>query len=109
MSLPDIDFENIRPFDGTRHSGFEELCSQLASLEPTPPGAKFIRKGRGGDAGIECYQQRPDGTEVGWQAKYLFRWDAGLVAQLDGSIRAALDKHPKLVEYIVWIVSRRVV
>jgi hypothetical protein len=101
VSLPDISFENIRPYDGTRHSGFEELCSQLASLEPGPAEAKFYRKGRGGDAGVECYQQRADGTEVGWQAKYLFEWDRNLTAQLDDSIGTALDNHPKLVEYVV--------
>jgi hypothetical protein len=103
VSLPDIRFENIRPFDGSRHSGFEELCSQLASLEPAPAGAKFYRKGRGADAGVECYRRYGDGTEIGWQAKYLFGWDASLAAQLDDSIRTALDKHPKLVEYVVCI------
>lgn len=100
MSLPDIDFEQIRPYDGSRHAGFEELCAQLASLK-TPPTTKFVRKGRGADAGVECYQRQPDGTEVGWQAKYLFRWDASLTVQLDDSIRTALDKHLRLVEYIV--------
>ncbi len=101
MSLPDISFENIRPFDGSRHSGFEELCAQLASLEPAPPGAKFYRKGRGADAGVECFRRYTDGTEIGWQAKYLFGWGTGLAAQLDDSIRTALDKHRKLVEYVV--------
>ncbi len=100
MGLPDINFENIRPYDGSRHSGFEELCSQLASLEPSSE-SKFYRKGRGADAGVECYLQQSDGTEVGWQAKYLFTWDSSLVSQLDESIRTALNKHPKLVEYIV--------
>lgn len=101
VSLPDISFENIRPHDGSRHAGFEELCSQLASLEAAPAGAKFHRKGRGADAGVECYRRRADGTEIGWQAKYLFGWDASLTAQLDDSIRTALDKHPQIVEYVV--------
>jgi len=101
MSLPDINFGRIRPYDGSRHAGFEELCSQLASLE-TQSGAGFYRKGRGADAGVECYQQKPDGSEVGWQAKYVFEWE-GLGSQLDDSIRTALDKHPSLTEYIVCI------
>ena len=101
MSLPDINFENIRPFDGSRHAGFEEMCCQLASLESASSRENFYRKGRGGDAGVECYLRRADGTEVGWQAKYLFRWSDSLKAQLDHSIRTALDKHPQLVEYIV--------
>lgn len=101
MSLPDINFENIRPYDGSRYSGFEELCSQLASLESSPE-YEFYRKGRGADAGVECYQRKPDDSEVGWQAKYVFEWD-GLGSQLDDSIRTALDKHPNLTEYVVCI------
>ena len=101
MSLPNISFEDIRPFDGSRHAGFEELCCQLASLESASSGEDFFRKGRGGDAGVECYLLRADGTEVGWQAKYLFRWSDRLKTQLDRSIRTALEKHPQLVEYIV--------
>lgn len=101
MSLPDINFENIRPYDGSRHAGFEELCSQLASLE-SPLEYEFYRKGRGADAGVECYQRKLDGSEVGWQAKYVFEWD-GLGSQLDDSIRTALDKHPNLKEYVVCI------
>ena len=101
MSLPDINFENIRPVDGNRHAGFEEMCCQLASLETASSGKTFYRKGHGGDAGVECYRRRADGTEVGWQAKYLFHWSGSLKTQLDNSIRTALNKHPNLVEYIV--------
>ena len=94
MSLPDINFENIRPVDGNRHAGFEEMCCQLASLEAASSGANFYRKGYGGDAGVECYVRRADGTEVGWQAKYLFQWSDSLKTKLDISIRTALKKHP---------------
>jgi hypothetical protein len=101
LSLPEINFENIRPYDGSRHTGFEELCSQLAALEPAPAGSTFYRKGRGADAGVECYLRAVDGSETGWQAKYLFVWDTSLAAQLDKSIRTALNKHPALSTYIV--------
>ena len=101
MSLPDISFEEIRPTDRSRDAGFEEMCCQLASLEPASSEESFYRKGRGGDAGVECYRRRADGTEVGWQAKYLFHCNDSLKTQLDHSIRRALDKHPQLVEYVV--------
>ena len=101
MNLPDIDFRDIRPIDGNRHAGFEELCSQLAALEPSQVGSHFVRKGRGGDAGVECFVRHPDGTETGWQAKYLFVWSQGTESQLDASIRTALEKHPRLTEYVV--------
>lgn len=101
MPLPDINFASIRAHDGSRNDGFEELCCQLAALEPRPAGARFFRKGRGGDAGVECFLRPVDGEETGWQAKYVFSWSAGLAKQLDGSIDTALAKHPKLVRYIV--------
>ena len=101
MSLPDIDFRNIRPVDGSRQDGFEELCCQLASLEPCRAGSHFVRKGRGGDAGVECFIRHADGTETGWQAKYLFVWNQGTASQLDASIRTTLEKHPQLTEYVV--------
>ena len=101
MSLPDINFENIRPFGGSRNAGFEEMCCQFASLEPASSVEHFYRKGHGGDAGVEAYRRRADGTEVGWQAKYIFQWSNSLKTQLDHSIRRALDKHPQLVEYVV--------
>ena len=101
MNLPDIDFRNIRPVDDSRHAGFEELCSQLAALESSQSGSHFVRKGRGGDAGVECFVRHPDGTETGWQAKYLFDWNRSTASQLDASIRTALEKHPRLTEYVV--------
>jgi hypothetical protein len=101
MPLPDVDFVNIRTHDGSRHSGFEELCTQLASLEERPAGSVFTRKGRGGDAGLECFTKLPGGDELGWQAKYVFEWDSSLSAQLDKSARTAMVKHPKLTKLVV--------
>ena len=101
MSLPEISFRYIRPIDGSRQDGFEELCCQLASLEPDQAGSHHCRKGRGGDAGVEYFIRHPDGKETAWQAKYLFRWDHGTTSQLETSIRVALEKHPQLTEYVV--------
>ena len=101
MSLPEIRFKTIRPHENSRHTGFEEMCCQLAALEKRPATAVFFRKGRGGDAGVECFTRFPDGKERGWQAKYVDRWDTSLKSQLDESIRTALNKHPKLAEYVV--------
>ena len=101
MSVPDIDFRNIRAFNGSRHQGFEELCCQLAALEALPSGSTFHRKGQGGDAGLECFLRLEDGKEIGWQAKYLFRWNDSCALQLDKSIKTAIEKHPNLTEYVV--------
>ncbi len=101
MSLPDVDFSKIRSYDGSQNTAFEELCSQLAALESATTNSNFFRKGRGADAGVECFRVKADSSEIGWQAKYLFTWDNSLEAQLNDSIQAALKKHPKLNEYIV--------
>jgi hypothetical protein len=101
MPLPDIKFESIRAHDGSRNAGFEELCCQLASLEPRGSTARFFRKGKGGDAGVECFTRAANAKETGWQAKYLFAWNDALANQLDASIATALTKHPKLDRYIV--------
>lgn len=100
MNLPSIRFEDIRPLDGSQNAGFEEICVQLAALS-TSPGAAFVRKGRGGDGGVECFARNLDGSEIGWQTKYVFAWDSGLVAQLDESMKAALAKHAHLTDYVV--------
>lgn len=103
MALPDIDFTQIRPHEGSRHTGFEELIAQLASLEERPDSSIFVRKGRGGDGGVECFVASSNGDERGWQAKYIFEWDANLEAQLNKSMEAALAKHPRLTELTVCI------
>ncbi len=51
-----INWQNLRPWDGSQQTAFEELCCQLASCESEPLSAhaKFVRKGTP-DAGVECY------------------------------------------------------
>lgn len=102
---PEIDFTRIRPFNGGRDRAFEELSCQLAGLETVASGGVFHRKGTGADAGVECFLIRPDGGEVGWQAKYFFQFGPSQVKQLDESIGSALGKHPRLDTYVVCIPS----
>ncbi len=101
MPLPEIDFRRIRPHRGSQHHGFEELCCQIASLEPRSASDVFYRKGLGADAGVECFVRHVAGHETGWQAKWFFMFGDNQVAQLDKSIRQALAKHPRLKNYIV--------
>jgi hypothetical protein len=103
MPRIEIDFERIRAHRGDRRHAFEELCAQLASLEPRPGDSVFHRKGTGADAGVECFVRHADGAECGWQAKYFFQLDASQTGQLDESIEQALYKHPRLTRFIVCI------
>jgi len=82
--------------DGKQSSGFEELVCQVANLEDRTLGSEFFRKGKGRDAGLECFVRQLDGVEHGWQVKYSWAFDTNLRRSLNASIDAALKKHPKL-------------
>ncbi len=99
--MANIEFLKIRPHGGDRRYGFEELCCQLAALEPAAPGSVFYRKGPGGDAGVECYRRQADGSEIGWQAKFFDKFGKRQTDQLDELLRHALKLHPRLARYVV--------
>ena len=95
----DINWQSIRPLNGARDEGFEELCSQLARCE-APARSRFVRKGAP-DAGVECYATLENGAEWAWQAKYFHTLGASQWSQIDGSVRSAMKKHPGIRRYIV--------
>lgn len=101
MSSVTLDWSAIRPLNGGREKGFEELCSQLARAE-VPGEARFVRKGTP-DAGVECYAVLADGTEWGWQSKYFETLGDSQWKQLDESVEAAIEKHPQLGRYYVCV------
>ena len=72
-----------------------------------PAGAQFFRKGSP-DGGVEGFCRLEDGQEWGWQAKF-FRDPLGDSQwnQLDRSVEAALDAHPRLVRYVVCVPRDR--
>ena len=96
-----IDWRAIRPLNGSRADGFEELCAQLARAE-RPTGSRFERKGAP-DAGVECYAVLEGGSEWGWQAKYFDRLGDSQCSQLDDSVKTVLAKHPRLVCYFICV------
>ena len=96
-----VNWLDLRPFNGSQHAAFEEICCQLAAAETPPPGSQFLRKGAP-DAGVECYWVLPDASEWGWQAKFfLSPPDGSQWAQIDKSVTTALEKHPRLSRYVV--------
>ncbi|WP_117197773.1 ATP-binding protein [Nocardiopsis sp. TNDT3] len=105
MNIPDIDFKRIRSLGpGGQRDGYEQFICQQVAQEPPESGATFVSlHGAGGDGGVECYWTLADNTEHGWQAKYWTTHDAVDKAQLDKSVKAALDQHPKLTTYTIAI------
>lgn len=103
MSSPDINFKSIRLHRGTQADAFEELCCQLASDEAKSVGAdRFVRKGRGADAGVEAFAILPSDREIGWQVKYYEKVDDAL-RSLSDSLATALAKHPKMDRFIACV------
>ncbi|MFC2146103.1 AVAST type 2 anti-phage system protein Avs2 [Acidobacteriota bacterium] len=96
-----INWQNLRPLDGSQNTAFEELCCQLAEYERVPEKSEFIPKGSP-DAGVECLWKLPNGDERGWQAKFfLSPPDKNQWVQIDHSVKTAIEKHPGLVSYTV--------
>lgn len=99
--MMNLDFNHIRPINGTANDGFEEFVCQLARKEEIPCKKKYIRNGKP-DGGVECYWILEDGSEVAWQAKYFCKaFDNSRYQQIDGSVKEALSSHPNLKRYII--------
>lgn len=99
--LPAFNLQKIRPHGGNQYHGFEELCTQLLSLEPRPANASFYRKGGSADAGVEAYIEFESGDQHCLQAKFYSQFTSSLAGKLTASLTQALDNHPRLVNYIV--------
>ena len=99
---PDIDFSILRAEGGDRREGFEEFSCQIFRRYAVPTGSRHERyRGAGGDGGVEAVWRLPGGDVVGLQSKFFLPLKAAHKAQLEKSLDAALDNHPKLATYIV--------
>ena len=85
-------FRDIRVWDGTQDRAFEELCFQLR--DPTPEGVELIKTSPP-DAGVEWYWRYPDGSEQGWQVKFIFATD-NLLKAMRASLKDAAEKRTGL-------------
>lgn len=93
----------IRPFEGSQNRAFEELCCQLAHAEfigKEISGWNFIRNGQQ-DGGVECFWLKDNGEMIGWQAKFLDKFNDCTITQIKKSLINALKNYPKLKEYYI--------
>lgn len=97
-----INWQDIRVFNKTQNSAFEELVCQLAREEPIANGKEFYRVAAP-DGGVEAYCVLDNGEEYGWQAKYFDSMKSSQWNQIKSSFEAAFKTHPKLTKYFVCI------
>jgi hypothetical protein len=89
------DFKSIRLWDGSQHRAFEELCYQLLRDVDLPQQAgPPIRTGNP-DGGVEWYVELSDGTQWGWQAKYIYDIDT-LLKAMDETVKRIVRDRPDL-------------
>lgn len=94
-----INWRNIRVHNNSQNNAFEELICQFARNDRPRNNKKFSRLGTP-DGGVECFWEMVDGTEIGWQAKYVFTIE-DLISQADKSIKTAMQNHPTMVRYVI--------
>lgn len=105
---PDIRFSDIRSLDGKQSQGFEELCVQLLPWLVIEPIERVIRvEGCGGDGGVEAIARTVSGLCVGLQSKFFSGLGKSQWAQVDKSVRTAIQQHPELVRYLVCVPLER--
>ncbi len=95
-------WEDIKPFNNSQNSAFEELVCQMAREEDVEGKKEFCRIAAP-DGGVEAYCILENGSECGWQAKYFFSMGSSQWQQLKKSFKTALKTHPKLNKYIICI------
>ena len=94
-----IDWKDIKSYEHSQNTAFEEVVCQLAYNENKENG-QYIRV-KAPDGGVESYLTLDNGNEIGWQAKYFFDIQDSQFKQIKKSFETAITKHPKLVKYYV--------
>ncbi|QLB12724.1 hypothetical protein EV697_101414 [Bisgaardia hudsonensis] len=94
-----VDWKNIKSYESSQNTAFEEVVCQLAYNENKENG-KYIRV-KAPDGGVESYLILDNGDEIGWQAKYFFDIQDSQFTQIKKSFETAITKHPKLKKYYV--------
>ncbi|NET41796.1 hypothetical protein [Okeania sp. SIO2B3] len=108
----EINFQQIRPYNGGLREAFEELCCQIFHRLPNisdrnfqlPKDSQFQRfRGAGGDGGVEAIWILPKGDKWGLQAKYFDKLEKAQFDQMEDSLKTAVKNHPELTQYIFCI------
>lgn len=90
-----MSFRSIRPWDGSQHRAFEELCYQLLGRDGLPEDAIGPTRTGNPDGGVEWYADLVEGTQWGWQAKFI--WETSdLLGAMTTTVDRVLRERPNL-------------
>jgi hypothetical protein len=86
----------IRIWEGTQHRAFEELCYQLLREPEDLPtsGATPVRTANP-DGGVEWYVDLDDGSQWGWQAKFIDDLE-DLLKSMRATVKRVVAERPNL-------------
>jgi len=99
MLANNINWKDIKSYEYSQNTAFEEVVCQLAYNENKENG-QYIRV-KAPDGGVESYLILDNEEEIGWQAKYFFDIQDSQFKQIKKSFETAITKHPNLVKYYV--------
>jgi hypothetical protein len=105
VTIDQIDFSKLKPYDGKATKCFEQLCYQIAQREFGHLGSFTPIDGSGGDGGVEFYLNLTNGEKWGWQCKFF--GDTGRLSvgnrktQIADSFETACRNHLGLNKWIL--------
>lgn len=101
-----VELYNINPTSKGKTDSFEELSCQLFYREFNNLDSRYYRyRGDGGDGGVEALFISKNTNKKAVQSKF---WEGNnfsttQIKQLDSSINAAMNNHPTIKEYYIFI------
>ena len=105
ITIDQIDFTKLRPYDGKVTQCFEQLCYQIALKEYGHLGKFTPIDGSGGDGGVEFYLKHNNGETWGWQCKFF--GDNGRLnvssrdTAIENSLETACRNHTNLTRWFL--------
>lgn len=105
ITIDQIDFNTLIPYNGKTTKCFEHLCFQIAQIEFGDKGIFTTIDGSGGDGGIEFYLKLENGEKWGWQCKFF--GDTGRLnvgsrdLAIEKSLETALRNHSDLTKWFL--------
>ena len=105
ITIDQIDFTKLKPFDGKVTKCFEQLCYQIAIKEYGHLGEFTPIDGSGGDGGVEFFLKHKNGEIWGWQCKFF--GDTGRLntgnrkTQIENALETACRNHNQLTKWFL--------